>query len=119
VRNADTQRIEALNHEFHRAVNTAARAPKLAWLLRATVRYAPQHFFASIPGWVEASLVDHEAIIEALHVHEPERAAEAMRGHILHAGELLGEHLERRSADSLSSSRQDLDCARMRGGSGE
>lgn len=88
--------VEHLNFEFHRTIYRAAQSPKLLWLLGITVRYSPRRFYAMIPGWVEASLEDHDAVIDALQAHDRAAAMEAMRKHISHAGELLVQNLERR-----------------------
>jgi DNA-binding GntR family transcriptional regulator len=95
VADSDPQTTERLNHVFHRAINLAAEAPKLTWLLRATFRYTPRRFFGSIPGWVEASVGDHDGIIDAIELGDGDAAGDAMRSHIRHAGELLIENLTR------------------------
>jgi DNA-binding GntR family transcriptional regulator len=92
----DLAGIESGNHAFHRLINRAAGAPKLTWLLRSVVRYAPRRFYALIPGWADASLGDHAAIVDALRRRDGPEAAEAMGAHIRHAGALLVENLVRR-----------------------
>lgn len=87
--------VELLNFRFHRTINQAASSPKLAWLLGVVVRYVPRRFYSMIPGWIDASLRDHDSVIEALETHATEAAREAMALHIQHAGELLLAHLER------------------------
>jgi DNA-binding GntR family transcriptional regulator len=86
--------IEVANHRFHRAINLAADSPKLSWFLSNAVRYAPRHFYASIHGWQEASVEDHHDIVDALRRKSAPKAKAAMRKHVLHAGDLLIEHLE-------------------------
>jgi DNA-binding GntR family transcriptional regulator len=88
--------VEGLNYEFHRNLYRAAESPKLLWLIGITVRYSPRRFYAMIPGWVEASMKDHDAVIDALQAHDPRAAIDAMRKHIDHAGKLLVQNLERR-----------------------
>lgn len=88
-------RLEALNHEFHRLINRAADAPKVAWLLSVGARYVPRRFYATITGWPDASARDHAAIIDALAARDPDQARESMYTHVRHAGELLAEHLQR------------------------
>lgn len=90
----DPEAIEVANHRFHRAVNLAAGSPKLSWFLGTAVRYAPRHFYASIHGWQEASVEDHHDIVDALRRRSSNKAKAAMRKHVLHAGQLLVEHLE-------------------------
>jgi DNA-binding GntR family transcriptional regulator len=90
----DPEAIEEANYQFHRAINRIAQSPKLGWVLSTVVRYAPRRFYATIHGWQQASVQDHRAILTALHDGSAEGAREAMRSHILHAGELLVAHLE-------------------------
>jgi DNA-binding GntR family transcriptional regulator len=89
----DLGRVEAANHDFHRRINRAAGAPKLTWLLRSVVRYAPRRFYPRIPGWADASVADHAAILDAIRSADGDRAAATMRGHIRHAGDLLRANL--------------------------
>lgn len=88
-------RLEALNHAFHRLINRAADAPKVAWLLSVGARYVPRRFYATITGWPDASARDHAAIIDALAARDADQARESMSSHVRHAGELLAQHLER------------------------
>jgi len=90
----DAAAVEELNHAFHRVVNLAADAPKLAWVLSVTVRFAPHRFFATIEGWPAASADDHRAILSALRSRDSEAARDAMRLHIENAGRLLALHFD-------------------------
>lgn len=85
--------VERLNHAFHRSVNLTARAPKLSWLLAASVHYVPARFFGSIPGWREASTLDHASILNSLVHRDRDAARSAMTLHIEHAGVLLADHI--------------------------
>lgn len=85
--------VVELNFDFHRTINHAAGSPKLRWLLGTVVRYVPRRYHAAIPGWLDASVRDHDAIIDALRNHAGERARHAMSGHVQHAGDLLLAHL--------------------------
>jgi len=87
------QDVVDLNREIHRQIHRRTRAPKLAWLLGVTVRFAPEPLFLAIEGWKRASLHDHDAVIDALEAGDPERVRTAMREHVLNAGELLAGHL--------------------------
>jgi DNA-binding GntR family transcriptional regulator len=98
----DARRVEQENHEFHRAVNRAAQAPKLAWLLAVATRYAPRRFFPTVRGWVIASVDDHRPVIEALRAGDAGAARRAMRSHIEHAGALLAEHLDAQPTGGLA-----------------
>ena len=84
------------NRQVHRMINLRADAPKLAWMLSVAVRYVPEPFFLAIDGWSEASLHDHGEVLDALEAGDSERAREAMRKHIRHAGELLASNLRKK-----------------------
>lgn len=84
--------LERLNHRFHREINLAAGAPKLAWLLSVAGRYVPRRFHHMIEGWSDASVEDHSDILTALTEHDEAAANDAMRSHFLHAGDLLARH---------------------------
>lgn len=86
--------VAQLNFEFHRTINRASGSRKLSQFLSAAVRYVPYRFYASVPGWPEATSVDHLAILDALKRHSEPDARETMRAHIDHASELLVVHLE-------------------------
>ena len=89
----DLETIELENYRFHREINLLAASSKLSWLLNMVARYSPRRFYASIEGWPQASIEDHEVIIEALASRDSQRAMEAMSSHIIHAGNLLADFL--------------------------
>jgi DNA-binding GntR family transcriptional regulator len=96
----DVTAVERYNHLVHRRINLSGGAPKLSWVLNTLVKYAPRHFFSTIPGWRDASVRDHKAILDALGTHDPDLAREHMRQHIMHAGDLLASHLRRLREDA-------------------
>jgi DNA-binding GntR family transcriptional regulator len=100
----DWEEVEALNNNFHRVLNAEAAAPKLFNLMRLMSHYIPRRFYATIPGWPEASIEDHEAIMDALRRRDTKAARKAMAEHITHAGALLAANLESRvvPADAVS-----------------
>ncbi|GAB3277563.1 GntR family transcriptional regulator [Actinocorallia lasiicapitis] len=87
--------VEDHNDRFHRVVHQAGASRKLAWVLGAVTRYFPSGFYARIPGWPEASAQGHTAMMEAFRQGDPQAAAAATRMHVVRAGDLLMEHLER------------------------
>jgi DNA-binding GntR family transcriptional regulator len=91
-----SDRIEALNFEFHSTINRSVEARRLRWFLRAATRFVPRHFYESIPGWIQASVDDHPGIIAALEERDGSRARELTAAHVLHAGELAVIHLASR-----------------------
>lgn len=86
---ADYDEVERLNHVFHRMIYSAADSPKLSWMIKGSLNYAPRRFFASVEGWPQASAADHRAIIAGLRARDAERARAAMVAHIRNAGHLL------------------------------
>ncbi|CAN5276380.1 GntR family transcriptional regulator [soil metagenome] len=92
----DLTALEEWNHQFHRAINLAAEAPKLAWVLKLSSRYAPRRFYATIEGWPETTVTDHAGLLEAIRSHDVEGARSAMVEHVLHAGEQLARHMDER-----------------------
>lgn len=90
----DGDLVEQLNHSFHRKVNLTADAPRLTWMLSIATKFAPRRFFATIPGWSQASAEDHAVILAALSDHDGEAARAAMNRHIENAGELLAVNFE-------------------------
>jgi DNA-binding GntR family transcriptional regulator len=87
--------IEKLNFVLHRTINHVPDAERLRWFLRAASRYVPRYFYERIPGWVDASIRDHPAIISALENHDADAARELMEDHVLRAGRLVVSHLSK------------------------
>jgi DNA-binding GntR family transcriptional regulator len=87
--------VEEYNDRFHQILHHTASARKLAWVLGAVTRYFPSGFYARIPGWAAASAQGHAAMMEAFRAGDPKAAAAANRMHVVRAGDLLMEHLER------------------------
>jgi DNA-binding GntR family transcriptional regulator len=96
----DYEALEVRNHEFHREVNLAARAPRLAWVLNLTSRYAPRRFYATIEGWPQTTVDDHNGVLEAIRARDAEGARRLMTEHINKAGEQLAAHIDRRLAST-------------------
>ncbi len=90
----DGELVESLNHDFHRRINLAAGAPRLAWMLSIATKFAPRRFFATIPGWPRASAQDHAAIIQAITGRDAGRARAAMMRHMENAGDLLAANFD-------------------------
>ncbi|MDA3628911.1 GntR family transcriptional regulator [Saccharopolyspora sp. WRP15-2] len=86
--------VGGLVSRFHAELWRIAESPKLSWFLGIAVRYAPQHVAASVPGWREMAVTDHEALLIALQQHNPIDARATMHKHVAHTGELLIHHLQ-------------------------
>jgi DNA-binding GntR family transcriptional regulator len=90
----DRDAISYLCHDFHRKINLAAGAPRLAWMLSISTKFAPRGFFAASAKWRRATLRDHVAILRALKDHDGEAARAAMIRHMENASGLLSAHFE-------------------------
>ena len=104
----DPDRVEALNHEFHRAIHRASQSSKLEWLLTILVRYAPRRFYGMIRGWEGHSIDDHEAILRALEKGDAQGGRSAAAAHVVRGGHLVVANMESRGFwddDDASSSR--------------
>jgi DNA-binding GntR family transcriptional regulator len=89
VTHHDEQGSGRANWSFHRLINEAAQAPKLALLLRSTVRFIPNSFYSLVPAWAEVSELGHRQILAAFAGSEADAACEAAHEHVLEAGKLL------------------------------
>lgn len=102
ARKGDDVRLEQLNHDFHREINLASGAPKLAWVIQLVSRYAPRRFYASIEGWPEMTVKDHTGILKAIESGDPEQARREMSEHIIRAGAQLALHIDAMAASRSS-----------------
>lgn len=87
--------VERLNHEFHRAINTSISADTLHWFLRMAARHIPRHFYV-VPGWIELTVGDHPALIEAFASRDAAKARAMMAEHLDKTGSLLIHALDER-----------------------
>jgi len=83
--------VEELNFSFHRTINSVVEAPRLKWFLRATTRHVPRGYYTTVPGWPQATLQDHGAIIDALAAHDGVTAGRLMEAHVVRGGNLAAE----------------------------
>lgn len=90
------KQVEEINYRFHRLINRVPDAARLRWFLRAATRYVPRHFYQSIPSWVDATISDHPAIIDALERRDAMDARRLTEEHIARAGQLVVDHLAAR-----------------------
>jgi len=83
-----------LGHRFHRAINVAARSPRLAILLGGMTKQLPNSLYGKMEGQIKGSLNYHPRIYRALKVRDVEAARTLMHKHIVSGGEILVKHLE-------------------------
>ncbi|WP_218595357.1 GntR family transcriptional regulator [Pseudonocardia oceani] len=81
--------LESANFRFHRAVHRASGSVRVLALLRQSGRIVPSGFFSLVPEQVECSLREHDEIVDALAVADPDRARRTAEAHLLNAGRLL------------------------------
>lgn len=84
--------MEEANWTFHRAINLAADAPKLAWFLRMTTRFIPNDFYSAFDQWGSISRDGHRRIIDSIAAGDVDAARAAGAGHVEEAGELVIAH---------------------------
>jgi DNA-binding GntR family transcriptional regulator len=84
------------NRLFHRAINLAARSPRLRTYLRQAVRVVPGNYFQLFPEQQERSRVEHAALLDAMERGDAAEARTLMEVHVLAAGEALKDWLESR-----------------------
>jgi DNA-binding GntR family transcriptional regulator len=90
---SDGDVVEA-NRLFHRAINRAARSPRLVTYLRQAVRVVPGNYFELFPEQEERSRVEHAALLAAMDDGDGMSARRLMEEHVLTAGEALAGWLE-------------------------
>ncbi|MFB8370979.1 GntR family transcriptional regulator [Pseudarthrobacter sp. NPDC055928] len=90
--------LEEKNHAFHREINLMANSRKTVWVLGLVTRYVPRQFYSTIPGWPQATMNDHAALLKGIQAQDAEATRAAMQQHIVHSGELLAAHFDARVA---------------------
>ncbi|RNI24698.1 GntR family transcriptional regulator [Flexivirga caeni] len=96
AKNGENERLEQLNHDFHRQVYLIAGSKRLRWALSSFAKYVPSTFYSQIDGWPEATAADHGEIFAALENHDADKARELMAQHVRDAGEKLSEYFAKR-----------------------
>jgi DNA-binding GntR family transcriptional regulator len=96
VRDDDGEAVATLGHEFHRQVNLAADAYRLALLLGAFVKQFPNKFYAAIDGRVDATRDEHPELLAAIRDGNSRRARVVMEQHIVHGAQRLIDTLAER-----------------------
>lgn len=90
----DAERIADLSYAFHRQVNQAADAQRLALLSGQVASHLPRRFYSSLEAQAAAG-DDHLLLVGALRDHDARQARALMEQHILasadHLIEILGQ----------------------------
>lgn len=95
VARGDTALAARLGHQFHRAINLAAEAPRLALLLGSLTKQLPNRFYASIEGQLQDAIDYHPIILNAIRVRDAESVRSLMYRHVVSGAEHLIPTLER------------------------
>jgi DNA-binding GntR family transcriptional regulator len=92
--------VVAANRRLHRAINLAARSPRLLTYLRQAVRVVPNNYFELFPEQEQRSRREHAALLSAMERGDAGEARRIMEEHVLTAGEALGSWLAETAAGS-------------------
>lgn len=82
--------VVAANRRFHRAVNLAARSPRLITHLRQAVRVVPGNYFEVFPEQERQSRREHAELLDAIELGDGHTARTVAEAHVRTAGEALG-----------------------------
>ncbi|HXA74924.1 MAG TPA: FCD domain-containing protein [Acidimicrobiales bacterium] len=82
--------VVAANRHFHRAINLAARSPRLLTYVRQAQRVVPGNYFELFPEQEQRSRREHAALLDAMERGDGSEARLLMEAHVLSAGEALG-----------------------------
>jgi DNA-binding GntR family transcriptional regulator len=85
--------VVAANRHFHRAINLAARSPRLLTHVRQAQRVVPGNYFELFPEQEKRSRREHATLLDAMERGEGSEARRIMEAHVLTAGEALGSWL--------------------------
>jgi DNA-binding GntR family transcriptional regulator len=89
----DADDVVAANRHFHRAINLAARSPRLLTYVRQAQRVVPGNYFELFPEQEQRSRREHAALLDAMARGDGAEARRIMEAHVLSAGEALGSWL--------------------------
>ena len=91
----------AANDTFHMVILEVAANARLALVIRQINESFPRNVLAQVlvddPGLRAVNVAEHDAVIQALNARDGAAAREAMREHVLTAGNHLARWYERRS----------------------
>lgn len=80
-------------HLFHREINMAADAPRLALLLGAVVRHLPNRFYTTLESQLSSTAEDHPALAQAVRARDAELARSLMSEHLQRGADSIIERL--------------------------
>jgi DNA-binding GntR family transcriptional regulator len=89
----DRPKMENANWAFHKAIHERAAAPKLALVLRNTLRFFPD-FSLEVPGWEDLASRWQSQVMKAMNRGECDKAADAASKNVRQAAELFVTYFE-------------------------
>ena len=98
VERTDDEAIFNRNREFHKMINLAANAPKLAIAFVNAARFTPRKFFSEHEAFFHDAVDEHQRMIDAFEARDAEFARAEMVTHVSRAGEVV----EQRFKDGTS-----------------
>jgi DNA-binding GntR family transcriptional regulator len=93
----DTEVARGANDEFHSTIYRAANLPRL-WTIISHLRSASTAYINLYRTFAPAysdSESEHQAILEACKAHAPKQAAQAVRAHLMHTVDVVGQGLSK------------------------
>jgi len=99
----DSDDVVAANRHFHRAINLAARSPRLLTYVRQAQRVVPGNYFELFPEQEQRSQREHAALLDAMEQGDGAEARRLMESHVLSAGEALGSWLAKKTREEPGS----------------
>jgi DNA-binding GntR family transcriptional regulator len=97
--NDGEQDFPTINNELHEFIYLGSHSPSIASVTRSfRQRLAPFRPLQFVPGQTENSFRDHDEVVRAIVMSEPEEAHRAMRNHMTGTGLQIIEHFMRRDA---------------------
>ena len=94
--------VVAANRHFHRAINLAARSPRLLTYVRQAQRVVPGNYFELFPEQEQRSRREHAALLDAMERGDGTEARRLMEAHVLTAGEALGSWLAKTAGETAT-----------------
>ncbi|MEJ2885020.1 GntR family transcriptional regulator [Actinomycetospora aeridis] len=94
IEDGEPGELAEAERRFHAALNRAAGARKLAWLVGRAAHYLPPRFYTDREAWRAATVAAHRTLLDALASGDADTARAAMEGHVLDGRDLLVAHLE-------------------------
>lgn len=110
VADQDQEAATRLGHQFHRTINLAAQAPRLALQLGSLIKQLPNRFYASIEGQLEGAVSYHPIILQAMRVQDAGAVRSLMFHHLVSGADHLIAMLERQGGWPLPASHTDLNA---------